>query len=1329
MSEQGDETKREKLAKLAKAVLAGFIIVYLILAVMVIAVRCIALPRVNDYRQEICSVLSKSLGAEVTAAKLSPAWKAFYPVIEIEDLNIHQPGKDHNLLVSKIHGELSWSSLLKLRPIFHRLIVKAPRISIQRTGEHEFLVAGMAMNLAKNSEESSSLAWALDQTALEIQDADISYEDSRLAQPVSVMLRNANFALKQGLGGWSTGLQAQLELPGKDPAPIDIRATINRKFLGKNSNWRNWSGTLYASSDRLAFSELFKSLQILPEVKAGEGGFSLWASFSKGVIMRTITGVKVFGFRAVFHNAPIALKSLEGSFESQSSKAFFKLSSPRASICLEPKGCAKSVSFHLEKNLERPETSVLNAKADSIDIEPAFQTLLGFLKKNPASQIIHDMAPKGQLTNLQFKIQGEPSLSASWDLSTDFHALSLNSIPDSDPEFPGIPGGKNLSGHLWAGPGEGAVQIFARNGSLSFPGIFTQKNLPFKQLSGSTFWKSEPRLSLAFRQIDLENEDLKLQGDADWKDTGGAGTIKVAGRVANGMAESVYRYMPVIAGRPIAIWLEQSLRGGTASSASVEWRGPIESFPYTGRNASNGLFLVTGSFNNAELDFLPSGRRNRSGSWKTGEQWPLIKNGHGLMLFHGDRMLIAAESGETNGVSVNNVVAEIPAMGEASPSGDLLIHGYALGRAQEMIDYTKSSPISGWLGNFLDSTQISGRSSLELSLRIPFDHPEKTLASGAIAFSGNDVDLGHSIPELKKTSGILHFTQDDYWGDDLEASVWNMMARGKLSRRHDGAVLVDAKTSTGVQAARPFVNGIPAMSAVLDKIIGETDFHVRIAATSSTVDINAATNLQGISVRLPGPLAKPSWESIPSSFHWKAEADGRVVISVRYGETANGKAMLVSSPNGFQLERAAAAIGEEAKLPEKGLSLLATLQAIPVEPWMHELQPIRSVAASDSHPALDEINPVFIRVKADKLIFKARAFTQVSLALKRSLTASAASVWKARFQSQNSKGSVTYRPEHDDSPAFISANLPYLYIPKEEGRHFGRILEENTAKYLPSINLRIKQLLVEDMNLGDVQIIATAGKPSAATRLWTLNSFSMKTPGAELTASGRWVKNLKNDFTEVKGTLISHDGQKLLQSLALPSDVIHGASGQIHLSLNWKGSPKDFQVKNLNGTVSAEIGDGQFLKVEPGIAGRFLSLLSMQSLMKRLALDFKDVVGQGFAFNAINMNGNLKNGVLLTDNLAVDGSAAAILASGTVDFFKQRLDTRVLVLPNLHTEAPALALAIANPFIGIGSFLAQFALKKPLAYMLATEYRIAGPWDNLSFRKRAFASSATAPSP
>jgi uncharacterized protein YhdP len=45
------------------------------------------------------------------------------------------------------------------------------------------------------------------------------------------------------------------------------------------------------------------------------------------------------------------------------------------------------------------------------------------------------------------------------------------------------------------------------------------------------------------------------------------------------------------------------------------------------------------------------------------------------------------------------------------------------------------------------------------------------------------------------------------------------------------------------------------------------------------------------------------------------------------------------------------------------------------------------------------------------------------------------------------------------------------------------------------------------------------------------------------------------------------------------------------------------------------------------------------------------------------------------------------------------------------------ALAIANPVVGIGSFIAQMLFKDPLSKLFSFEYKVTGTWSDPSVKK------------
>ena len=133
--------------------------------------------------------------------------------------------------------------------------------------------------------------------------------------------------------------------------------------------------------------------------------------------------------------------------------------------------------------------------------------------------------------------------------------------------------------------------------------------------------------------------------------------------------------------------------------------------------------------------------------------------------------------------------------------------------------------------------------------------------------------------------------------------------------------------------------------------------------------------------------------------------------------------------------------------------------------------------------------------------------------------------------------------------------------------------------------------------------------------------------------------------------------------------------------------------------------------MDTGAGGLLLSFVSMQSLFKRLMLDFSDFKS-GFSFDTLTGSSIVTNGVFSTDNTKIVGTHGTILLSGNINVPEGSVDSRAIVLPEINAGNASLALAFVNPAVGIGSFLAQLLLRTPLSHLFKVEYTIKGPWAN-----------------
>jgi uncharacterized protein YhdP len=175
---------------------------------------------------------------------------------------------------------------------------------------------------------------------------------------------------------------------------------------------------------------------------------------------------------------------------------------------------------------------------------------------------------------------------------------------------------------------------------------------------------------------------------------------------------------------------------------------------------------------------------------------------------------------------------------------------------------------------------------------------------------------------------------------------------------------------------------------------------------------------------------------------------------------------------------------------------------------------------------------------------------------------------------------------------------------------------------------------------------------------------------------------------------------------------VRGAKATLKGHLSWNGPPHAVDYPSLAGTVSLHAEKGQFLKVDPG-AGRLLGVLSLQSLPRRITLDFRDVFSEGFGFDAIDASGAIDRGILTTQDFRMTGPAAAVSLTGTLDLDRETQNLRVRIVPSVGDNvAVATGLALLNPIVGLGTLVAGRLFKDPLGKLFAYEYDVTGSWSD-----------------
>jgi uncharacterized protein YhdP len=253
---------------------------------------------------------------------------------------------------------------------------------------------------------------------------------------------------------------------------------------------------------------------------------------------------------------------------------------------------------------------------------------------------------------------------------------------------------------------------------------------------------------------------------------------------------------------------------------------------------------------------------------------------------------------------------------------------------------------------------------------------------------------------------------------------------------------------------------------------------------------------------------------------------------------------------------------------------------------------------------------------------------------------------------------------------------------------------------IPVIDIAVEHFTYQGKQLGRLELNA-----SQFDKDILLDHLRLTNPDGVVTVNGKW--SLAPSQTHVVVKLELYDTGKMLNRSGNPNTLKDG-NGTLDCDLVWSGSPDEFSLGNLDGHLNLKMSKGQFLQVDPG-AGKLLSVMNLQSLPKRIALDFTDVFSKGFEFDDIVGVAQIRQGMLMTNDFKINGSAAKITLSGQVDLKRETQSLRVKVLPAIGGSVSLLAFA-AGPAVGAGVFLANKLFRDPLDKLVSFEYNVSGNW-------------------
>ena len=1355
-------SRRSRLRRLSRALLWALSALVVVLMVCWLSLHWLILPHIEAWRVPLEARASRMLGAPVKIGAIKVQSSGWVPAVDLLDVRVLDAEGRVALALPHVFAALSPRSLLALEPRFAQLLIEGASLDVRRDPSGRIRVAGLDFAAKDSAADDNDAAadWFFSQHEFVIRGGTLRWiDDARKAPPL--VLENVEIVVRNGLTGHDLRIDATPPAGWGDR--FSLRGRYKQPLFARSGDWRRWSGSAYADLPRADVRELRRHVALPFELSEGDGALRGWFDVEAGVPKSATVDLSL---RAVTLRLDPGVEPLE--FEQIRGRVSAEKKGDRTAVAVRRFGFVTGDGIRWpqgdldvawqqndagdvtsgELAAERLDVGVMAEIATRVPLGKALRDLLAHLH------------PQGIITGLATRWDGPLDAPDHYRVKGVLSGLSLVARSEPRSDAIGRPGLSHATVQLEASEAGGKAHVGIAAGALDLPGVFAEPVLPVDRFDARLAWTiAKPKgaaastITVKLDDARFENADAKGELSAHWRTGPGSGfgrggrypgVLELDGKLAEGNAARTARYLPLGLPEGVRGYVARAVRGGTLKSAAIRIRGDLADFPFHDpKVARDAEFRFAAQVDDLNFAYIPPEPA------AAGEAlWPMLTGIAGELVVDRNTLEFRAAKARLAGVDWSRIAGRIGHLGD---DARLEVDGAARGSLADMLRFVNTTPVGGWTGRVLAATSASGSADLKLALVVPLGRPEQSTVKGSLQLAGNDVRMSADTPLLGATRARVDFTGNGFavgagtakvLGGELAFEGGSGASAGAVS----GGVVRFSGQGTATAEGLRQATELGSISRLASALNGQTAYKASLAFAGGRPQIEVSSNLVGMAVELPQPIGKAA--ATPLAMHVRTGPDDspgsapttaatpvREALQVELGNVLQARFVRVGEGDSARVVRGAVRIGEASAeaspapaMPASGVAATIALRKLDIDEWQSAVARLlgagaRPSAAAAAAPLVFDASggegylPDSISLRVAELEAGSRRLGNVDATMSQR-----GGLWRAQVEADELGGLIEYRPARPGATAGagrVYARLARLSLPKGEAERVESLLEEQPAS-IPALDIVVDDFEFHGRRLGRLEIAAAnQTRPAAdgreAIREWQLSKLSLTMPEAQLTASGTWGAAAASSAVGGRRAAIDFhlalsDSGALLGRLGM-GRVIKGGKGSLTGEVSWPGSPLSPDTSKMTGQIKVAIDSGQFLKASPG-AARLLGVLSLQSLPRRLMLDFRDLFQEGFVFDSVTGDVRIGQGQAFTNNLRMRGIAAAVLMEGSADLVRETEDLRVLVVPEINAGTASLAFAVINPAIGLGTFLAQYFLSKPLIAASTREFRVTGPWDD-----------------
>jgi uncharacterized protein (TIGR02099 family) len=1212
----------------------------LVVVAVSLSVLRYSLPYMDNQRHHLENWLEEKFGGELKIGEISAEWLGAGPAIVLRDVQLTQNSQ------SPISVDIGKTLI-----------------------EVDFWASILAGNIRSSTFDLSEMLFTVDMTSLQQEDSEYPIVDALqtlfLQQLQSFSVNNSKVLLITKRDRQMVIIE-KLSWVNKDERHQGV-GLLQVEELAKNSASftldlygaeNNLQGIFFAEAAEVDLSPwLNQWLDTRYELTESRGNFVVWASVLNNKLDAVQLDFSKSRFKWTDADSTIDAAILGGKING----------SPLGNDWLfDLQDIALQVN---DQVLESNWQGVLDIDGNlSIQHENALQIdkilpLLPLVLKPPAYALLEQLQPQAILDelNLKFTLDGNTYANAS-----------MSNIGWQQTDF--LPGLGNLTAELNWFNGNGHINLTGDDSQL-FVQRTLSDDLDYKQITADIYIESTekgmiitaPEISFASDWLNVEQSFMYRSADNYLTLTGNV--------LAFDVAQLKYLYPADLMGQKTADYLLGALVAGEMSSAQILWQGAIDLFPF---RKQQGIFQAAVELQQTHFIF--------------DSQWPALTSMDAALLFENEALHILARQGDLLDISLSGVKATIP---ELTNNAVLLIDAQASASGQQVTELMLQSNIAESLGAALQQVVISEQVHVNLDLNIPLSG-ENIVASGIATLGDNGIYIPALDLRLDHAKGDVSFVNDRVEFSDLSAYLLGQVVKIDFNgaaeeSSYKGAIGLNGDWQIGPlleqyhPGANNYLSGASEWQAQVQLTIPKDGFEYSAVINST---------LFGVESKLPSPFAKKSAQVLDLQLTSSGDKQASTV-SIALGDKVQFNGNLPHQD--MQFSRAHLNIGESDSVGMGlGFSVAVKMPELDSSEWYKTISTLLADLPSSDAPLISAPQRIF--VSADSALVASQKFTDVELVAKNN-----SDNWTLDLNAKQARAKITFHKDwlqdgvnisadfidladwHSEQASLLAKQQTPAQTATEQLLPTSKPLFSPDPATFPPIKFECLRCRYQNNELGRVDFSL-----SRAAKGMHIDSLRLNNRNGIFDATGDWFLSENNSSTHLKGNITSSDFGALLKGFQFDSGI-KDSKATADFDLSWKRAPYEFNFDSLNGDIDWRLSDGYLTDV-PDKGSRLLTILSLESLVRKLKLDFRDVFAKGFFYDKIKGSFQISDGTADTRDTIVDGGAGEITMHGYTNLNSKELNYQIAFAPKVTSSLPVIIAYMVNP----ATALAALALDQVL---------------------------------